>query len=62
MFDRVLASRLAARAVELIECGQSGRVVGVKGSDIIDVNVIEALKAKKQFDDSLFALATTISK
>ena len=55
MFDRVLASRLA-------ECGQSGRVVGVKGSDIIDVNVIEALKAKKNFDDSLFALATTISK
>ena len=62
MFDRVLASRLAARAVELIECGQSGRVVGVKGSDIIDVNVIEALKAKKNFDDNLFALATTISK
>ena len=30
--------------------------------DIIDVNVIEALKAKKNFDDNLFALATTISK
>ena len=62
MFDRVLASRLAARAVELIECGQSGRVVGVHGSDIIDMNVIEALKCKKSFDEHLFMLATTISK
>ena len=62
MFDRVLASRLAARAVELIECGQSGRVVGVHGSDIIDMNVIEALKCKKSFDEHLFMVAITISK
>lgn len=62
MFDRVLATRLAARAVDLIECGQSGRVVGVKGSDTIDMNVIEALSCKKVFDSRLFELATTISK
>ena len=62
MFDRVLASRMAARAVELIECGQSGRVVGVRGSDIIDMNVIEALNCVKKFDERLYALATTISK
>ena len=62
MFDRVLASRMASRAVELIECGQSGRVVGVRGSDIIDMNVIEALACEKKFDDRLYALATSISK
>ena len=51
MADRVLASRFAVRAVELIEEGQSGRVVGVNGNDIIDKSVIEALKCKKQFDE-----------
>ena len=62
MADRVLAARMAQRAVDLIECGQSGRVVGVRGGDIYDTTVLEALKIPKEFDEQLYNLAITISK
>lgn len=62
MADRVLAARMAQRAVDLIECGQSGRVVGVRGGDIYDTTVLEALKVPKEFDEQLYNLAITISK
>lgn len=62
MADRVLAARMAQRAVDLIECGQSGRVVGIRGGDIYDTTVLEALKIPKEFDEQLYNLAITISK
>ena len=62
MADRVLAARMAQRAVELIMCGQSGRVVGIRGGDIYDTTVLEALKIPKEFDEKLYDLAKVISK
>ncbi len=62
MADRVLAARMAQRAVELIMCGQSGRVVGIRGGDIYDLAVLEALKIPKEFDEKLYDLAKVISK
>ncbi len=62
MSDRVLAARMAQRAVDLIECGQSGRVVGVRGGDIYDTTVLEALRIPKEFDEGLYKLAMVISK
>lgn len=62
MEDRVLAARMACHAVELIECGQSGRVVGVRGGDIFDTTVIEALNSTKGFDENLYKLAMVLSK
>ncbi len=62
MADRVLAARMAQRAVELVQCGQSGRVVGVRGGDIYDTTVSEALRLPKEFDERLYKLAITISK
>ena len=62
MADRVLASRMAVRAVELIDEGQSGRVVGVNGNDIIDMSVGEALKVPKKFNQKIYDIATMISK
>ena len=35
-FDRVLASRLGARAVELLIEGKGGRAVGIENNKIID--------------------------
>lgn len=60
--DRVLAARMAQRAVELIMCGQSGRVVGIRGGDIYDTTVLEALRIPKEFDEKLYDLAKVISK
>ncbi len=62
MEDRVLAARMASKAVELIEHGQSGRVVGVRGGDVFDTTVMNALNSKKGFDESLYNLANILSK
>ena len=60
--DRVLAAKMACRAVELIECGQSGRVIGIKGGEIFDTTVLEALACKKGFDERLYEIAQIISR
>ena len=53
---------MACRAVELIECGQSGRVVGIRGGEIFDTTVLEALACKKGFDEKLYEIAQIISR
>ncbi len=62
MEDRVLAARMAGKAVELIDHGQSGRVVGVRGGDLFDTTVANALNSKKGFDEDLYNLAQMLSK
>lgn len=61
-FDRILASRLGARAVELLAEDSSSRVVGVKGNQLIDCDIIEALKMKKDIDHDILKLAHILSK
>ena len=41
--DRVAASQMGYRAVELIDSGATNRVVGMKDNKIIDVDIQEAL-------------------
>lgn len=60
-FDRILASRLGARAVELLVEGKSQRVVGIKDNKIIDLDITEALKMKKESDPQLYELARVLS-
>lgn len=62
MQDRVLASRMAVRAVDLIDNGQSGRVVGVRGGDIIDMTVKDALAMPKVFNEQIYKISSLISK
>jgi 6-phosphofructokinase 1 len=59
-FDRILASRLGARAVELLAGGKKGRVVGIKDNKIIDVEIAEALSMKKKFQKELYDLAAKL--
>jgi len=56
-FDRILASRLGARAVELLAEGKSARVVGIRDNKLIDVEIGEALSMKKNFPRELYKLA-----
>jgi len=62
MADRVLAARMAQKAVDLISNGQSGRAVGVRGGDIYDATLAEALSLPKEFDKDLYDIAVVISK
>ena len=61
VFDRILASRLGVRAVELLLDGQSARVVGVKDDKIIDMEIHEALSKKKEFDQRSYQMAQILS-
>lgn len=60
--DRILASRMGYRAVELLEDGKTDRVVGVKGGDIIDMDIEEALSMPRRFDERLYEISRTLSK
>lgn len=60
-FDRILASRLGARAVELLMEGKSQRVVGIKENKIVDLNIDEALNMERQLNKDLFELAKVLS-
>jgi len=59
--DRVLASRLGARAVELLIDGKGGRAVGIECNKLVDYDIIEALEKKHTLDFDLFKLSKELS-
>jgi len=60
-FDRVLASRLGARAVELLIEGKGGRAVGIMNNQVVDHDFNEVLGAKHTIDLSLYQLSKELS-
>ena len=56
-YDRILASRMGHRAVELLMEGKSGRVIGTVKGEIVDLDIHEALSIKKPFNDKLYQIA-----
>lgn len=61
-FDRVLASRLGYRAVELLIEGKSSRVVGMRNGQIVDDDIDEALSLPRRFDENLYNIANILSR
>ena len=59
--DRILASRLGYRAVELLMEGKSSKVAGVKGGNVIDVDIDKALAMERKFDEKLYNIAIALS-
>ncbi|WP_427339782.1 6-phosphofructokinase [Caloranaerobacter sp. DY30410] len=60
-FDRILASKMGAKAVELLLEGKSGRVIGVKGNELFDMDIDEALSLEKNFDKGMYNLTKILS-
>ncbi|WP_394233199.1 6-phosphofructokinase [Niallia oryzisoli] len=60
-FDRVLASRLGARAVELILEGKGGRAVGIRNNRVIDHDITEILEEAHSLDFNLLKLSKELS-
>ena len=48
-------------AVQLLEQGIGNRVVGLKQGEVVDVDIQEALKMKKEFPADLYKMADEIS-
>ncbi len=60
-FDRILASRLGAAAVDLLRSGSHGKMVGFRSSDIHVTSFAEVLAEKKEFPQELYRLATILA-
>lgn len=60
-FDRILASKLGNKAVELLIEGKSSRVVGIKNNSIIDLDIQEALSMESKFDEDTYEMAKVLS-
>lgn len=59
--DRVLASRLGARSVELLLDGKGGRCVGIQSNELVDHDIIEALSRTHTLDRKMYDLSKELS-
>lgn len=60
-FDRMLASRMGVKAVEVLMEGKSGRVIGMRGGKIIDEDINTALAMPRKLDEELYEMAKILS-
>ncbi|MCT4507278.1 MAG: 6-phosphofructokinase [Tepidibacter sp.] len=60
-FDRIIASQMGAKAVELLINGKSSRVVGIKNNSIIDMDIHEALAMERKLDKDIYKLVDILS-
>ncbi|MGI6363200.1 MAG: 6-phosphofructokinase [Bacillota bacterium] len=60
-FDRILASRMASEAVDLVLAGKGGRLVVVQNGRYTHVDISSALAQKAVFDSEAFELAKILS-
>ena len=56
-YDRVLATRYDVKAVELIKEGKFGRMVALKGNEIIDIPLEGGTKELKLVDMDIYSEA-----
>ena len=59
--DRILASKMGVKAVDLLIEGKTSRVIGIKGNEIIDMDIDEALALPRSFDEELYEIARILS-
>lgn len=59
--DRVVATEMGYRAVQLLSQGIGNRVVAMKDSEIVDYDIVEALNMHKEIDMNLYNIANHVS-
>ncbi len=59
--ERVYASVMGYRAVELLEQGKGNRVVGIQNNRVVDFDINDALEMTKDIDQYLYKVAYEIS-
>lgn len=60
-FDRILASRLGAKAVELLMTGDTNKMVGIRSNKIIAVDLDEVIGKHCPIDQEMYELAKILS-
>ncbi|MBO5783255.1 MAG: 6-phosphofructokinase [Clostridia bacterium] len=61
MQDRMLAAQFGNKAVRLLKDGIGNRVIGIRDNKIIDMDIIEAVSMKKEFNYELYNTLQMIS-
>lgn len=59
--DRVLASRMGRKAVELLIDGEAGKMIAIQNNKIVAHDILEILTKKHEFNKSLYQLAQELS-
>lgn len=59
--DRVLASRLGAKAVEILLEGKAGRMVGIENNKLVDYDINDILMKKHQINKDMYQLSKELS-
>ncbi|QQZ10628.1 6-phosphofructokinase [Heyndrickxia vini] len=59
--DRVLASRLGAKAVELLLEGKGGRAVGIENNELVDYDILEILGKPHKVALDIYRLSKELS-
>ena len=60
--DRVYASAMGAKAVDLLAAGQTNRVVAFKDGEFVDYDIDQALNMTKDVDEHLYDLVRRLSR
>ena len=60
-FDRILASEMGRKSIELLLSNNSGRALGIKCNKVIDLDITEALNKEKVFDLTMYNNAKILS-
>ncbi len=60
-YDRIIASKMGSKAVELLIEGEAGLALGIRGGDAISVPIDEAIDADKKFRERDLEIADELS-
>lgn len=60
-FDRIIASKMGAKAVEILMEGKTSRALGIKSNKVFDMDIDEALSVENKFDTETYELTKILS-
>lgn len=60
-FDRIIASQMGRKAVELLMDNKGGKVLGVKASSLFDMDIDQALEVEGEFNKFMYDTAKILS-
>lgn len=60
-YDRIIASEMGRKSIELLLSNKHGRALGIKCNDIFDMDITKALESKKDLDMSIYDTAKLLS-
>jgi 6-phosphofructokinase 1 len=60
-FDRTIASRMGVRSVEALIAGETGKMVGIKGTELVLCPLSEAWENRSQYDPGLLQISRVLA-